>query len=171
MRITQLSIVFLLLSVISSEVNSQQISRSVISVLGKGAVSDSYIINQTAGEAIACTYVNSEHILTQGFQQPSLISFLDPEDTDLFDAIDVYPNPVTHQSNHLLTLTFRIDDLPDYYVEIYDSQGKRVYYNEFEGLYSQDITIDMAGYRQSLYFVHVFSKNRQMDRYFKIEKF
>lgn len=157
----------------SAGVKCQQISRSVISILGKGTSTDRYYLNQTAGESFTGTsdYGFRLEVLTQGFQQPTLIDIRNPNGDDRYDAIDVYPNPVTRSSHYQLTVSFRINELLDYIVEIYDTQGRRVYYDELKGLYSQEINLDLSEFRQSIYFVHVFSENRKMDRFFKIEKF
>ena len=151
--------------------SSQILSRSVVSVGGMEAKGEKFMVSQTVGETFSGTYFANFRFLTQGFQQPLLINHRAPDDENPYDAIDVYPNPVTRSTQYVLTVSFRINELSDYIIEIFDTQGKRHFYDELSGLYSTDVKINLAEFRQSIYFVHVYSVNRRMDRYFKIEKF
>lgn len=168
---TRLFVLILTLILYTSAGISQAVSRSVVCAGGTQTIGENYTVSQTIGETFAHTFFANFRFTTQGFQQPTLINFKSPDEEDPYDAIDVYPNPVTRSTQFVLTVSFRINELSDYVVEIFDTQGKRLYFDELNGLYSQDIKIDLADFRQSIYFVHVYSVNRRMDRYFKIEKF
>ena len=154
----------------SAGTQSQSISRSVISILGKETTDSHMLVNHTAGEAFAGTVYANFRYLTQGFQQPDLLDFNDTENEG-FDAIDVYPNPVNINSNYTLTVSFRINIISDYVIKIYDTRGSQLYFDELNGLVSSDIKIDMARFRQGIYFVHVYSRQMRMNRFFKIERF
>ncbi len=150
---------------------AQSLSRSVIATAGSNAQNGGYYLNQTFGEAFPGTDFANFHFITQGFQQPTLINKSGYQPSELFDAIDVYPNPVSSHVNDLLTVSFRINELTHYYINVYDVRGARIMQKSYENMSSQDIKLDFSNSGQGIYFVHVYSSNRKMDRHFKIEKF
>ncbi len=145
---------------------AQSISRSVTSITGSAVAENGYSLSYTAGEAVSSTLFANMHFLTQGFQQPSLINKDPSTPPDLFDAVDVFPNPVAGE----LTISFRIRELTTYHVNVYDARGRLLIAKKYEKLTSQDKHLDFSGFSKGLYFVHVYSSIRKMDRVFKIEK-
>ena len=150
---------------------AQTLSRSLIAITGTEIKNSGYYLNQSIGEAFTGTDFANFHFITQGFQQPSLINKGGPVPRGSFDAIDVYPNPVSEHVNNLLTVSFRIKELTHYFIDVYDVRGARIMHRSLKNLSSQDIKLDFSSSGQGIYFVHVYSANRKMDRHFKIEKF
>ncbi len=144
---------------------AQSISRAVITIAGTTSTESGRYISWSAGEPVVSTGFANMHFLTQGFQQPSLINpgLSLPED---IDAVDVFPNPVARE----LTVSFRIRELTTYFVNIYDVTGRLLLAKKFENLSSQDKYLDFSAFSKGLFFVHVYSSERKMDRVFKIEK-
>lgn len=165
------SIIALAGALFSGMAYGQTLSRSTIAIMGEHLQEGSYYLNQTIGEAVAGTDKANFHFLTQGYQQPSLINKRDPDGPVTLDAIDVYPNPVSSQVMDLLTVSFHIKELTHYYIDLYDVRGTRLLHNSYKDLTSQDIKLDLSKFGQGIYFVHVYSSNLKMNRYFKIEKF
>ena len=149
---------------------SQTLSRSVISVLGESTKNSEHYMSQTLGQAVSGTSFANFHYLTQGFQQPTLLSKDNTRPSSILDAIDVYPNPVTAENDFKLTISFLVRELDDYTVSIYDPRGRMLMNKKIESIVSGDFWIDMSVYEQGLYFIHVLSINKKMNRVFKIEK-
>jgi len=154
-----------------TNVMAQSLSRSVIGSAGAPAENEGYYLNQTLGEAFPGTDFANFHFISQGFQQPSLISKRGATPPESIDAIDVYPNPISQFVDDLLTVSFRIKELTHYYIDVYDVRGARTMHYSLKNMSSQDIQLDFSNSGQGIYFVHVYSANRKMDRHFKIEKF
>ncbi len=155
-----------LLTFLCSFSGAQSVSRMVTSVSGTSVAENGYSLSSTVGEAVITTIFGNRHFLTQGFQQPVLIN-TDPSFTDdSFDAVDVFPNPVAS----LLTVSFRIRELTTYFVNVYDASGRLLIARKYENMTSQDKYLDFSNFTKGLYFIHVYSSIRKMDRVFKIEK-
>jgi hypothetical protein len=164
-------IICILIFMVNLDARSQSVDRMVIGSGGTFMTEEGHYLNQTVGEAFSGTFFANFHFLTQGFQQPTLINRNLPSFPGSLDAIDVYPNPVSEHVNNKLTVSFRIEDLTHYYIDIFDVNGARLFRQSYKNMTSQDIEIDFSRYGQGIYFVHVYSSNMKMDRHFKIEKF
>jgi hypothetical protein len=164
-------IALIMLFITPANLCAQSLNRSLIATGGTGFGNSGYYLNQSIGEAFTGTAFANFHFITQGFQQPSLINKSGPAPTESMDAIDVYPNPVSEYVNNLLTVSFRIKELTHYFIDVYDVRGARIMHYSLENISSQDIKLDFSNSGQGIYFVHVYSSNRKMDRHFKIEKF
>lgn len=164
-------ILSLAIMLISLNTMAQSVDRMVIGSGGTYMTEKGYYLNQTIGEAFSGTFFANFHFLTQGFQQPTLINENLPAFPGSLDAIDVYPNPVSEHVSNLLTVSFLIEDLTHYYIEIYDVHGARLFHQSYKNMTSQDIKLDFNRFGQGIYFIHVYSANMKMDRHFKIEKF
>ncbi len=149
---------------------AQTISRSTVSILGESFEDNGFYLSHTVGQAISGTSFANFHYLTQGFQQPTLISEGNTSQSGLLDAIDVYPNPVTADNEFKLTISFLVRELDDYTVSIYDPRGRLLMNKKVNSIVSGDFWIDMSIYEQGIYFIHVLSMNKKMNRVFKIEK-
>jgi hypothetical protein len=154
------------------QLDAQSLGRFAITTAGNISENGGYYLNHTVGEAFTGTEFANFHFLTQGYQQPSLINQNDPPSyRESLDAIDVYPNPVSSQVDDLLTVSFRVKELTHYFINVYDVRGSRIMNYSLENMSSQDVQLDFSSFGQGIYFVHVYSSNRKMDRHFKIEKF
>ncbi len=69
-----------------------------------------------------------------------------------------------------LTVSFRIRELTTYFVDVYDMTGRLLIAKKYEKLISQDKYLDFSSFSKGMFFVHVYSSERKMDRVFKIEK-
>jgi hypothetical protein len=155
------------LSLMCSYSGAQIISRALTSVTGGSSEAGGYYLSWSVGEAVDSTIFGNMRFLTQGFQQPSLINLDNSDPDDPFDAVDVFPNPVSD----LLTVSFRIRELNNYYVNVYDVTGRLLISKKYKNLTSSDKYLDFSYFNKGLYLVHVFSSSiRKMDRVFKIEK-
>ena len=118
------------------------------------------------GRPLSSTIFGNMHFLTQGFQQPSLINKSQTTTEDPFDAVDVFPNPVADE----LTVSFRIRELTTYFVQVFDARGRLLISRKYDDLTSQDKYLNFSAFTKGMYFIHVYSSIRKMDRVFKIEK-
>jgi len=135
-------------------------------VSGTSVEVNGYYFSYTLGEPVVSTVFGNMHFLSQGFQQPALINDDPSNPDDSFDAVDVFPNPVSER----LTVSFRIRELNTYFIEISDLSGRLLVRKKLTDLVSQDVTFDFSSFAEGMYLVHVFSSVRKMDRVFKIEK-
>ena len=155
-----------LLTFLCSVSGAQSISRSLTSVTGTTSAANGFYLSYSVGEAVNTSLFGNRHFLTQGFQQPSLINTDSSSPDDQFDAVDVFPNPVEEE----LTVSFRIRILTTYFVDVFDMSGRLLMAKKYEKLTSQDKYLDLSNFSKGMYFVHVYSSIRKMDRVFKIEK-
>jgi len=159
-------ILAILLTFLCSVSGAQSLSRSLISITGTTSGENGYYLSYSVGEAVNSRLFGNMHFLTQGFQQPTLINSDPSTPDDRFDAVDVFPNPVDNE----LTVSFRIRELTTYHVNVYDISGRLLLSKKYEKLTSQDKYLDFSQFSKGMYFVHVYSSIRKMDRVFKIEK-
>ena len=97
----------LCLMLLSSGLNAQSISRSVISTAGESSQGKSITLDWTLGEMATSTLTHDAGLLTEGFQQPSIqVELIAPAElpvpvhgeTAHFEALEInaYPNPVSY---------------------------------------------------------------------------
>jgi len=83
------------------------------------------------------------------------------------DILNIYPNPVSQQLS--FELTKDLESLVE--VEIYDINGKRVYYNEAERIFTNEqITIDVSSFKSGLYNLRIIAHDKKYNRKFIIQK-
>jgi len=156
-----------LLLLITLQASSQSLVRSVISVTGNTSVENNGIMSYSVGEAVTGSLFTSSNILTQGFQQPSLRNSFDEEAAKLaINAVEVFPNPVIDN----LTILFNIRYNKILYADLFSSRGTVIINAKYSITESGSITIEMGKYPSGLYVIHLYSKDKQIDRVFKIEK-
>lgn len=156
-----------LLLLITLHVSSQSIVRSVISVTGNTTSDSKGLLSYSVGEAITGCFFNPTNGLTQGFQQPSLINFFDIEAAGLaINAVEAFPNPVIND----ITLLFNLRNPKVLHVDIVSSQGIPISSAQYIVSEAGSIFIEMNGLPPGFYFLHAYSKDKLIDRVFKIEK-
>lgn len=143
---------------------AQQLQRAVVSLDGNCSTVSGYSISATVGQASYTTGSSSNYFITQGFQQPSLITIHEPS---YQDAADAYPNPVGDE----LTVKFYVNRVKKYTVEIFSVMGNLVHTENFYNLEGiEKHYIDFSGIPRGLYIIHIFSDNKIVNRVIKIEK-
>ncbi len=156
-----------LLLLINLHSSSQSLIRSVITVTGNSSVENNGAMTYSVGEAITGSLINTENAITQGFQQPSLRNFYDEEAAKLaINAVEVFPNPVIDK----LTILFNIRYDKILYANLFSSRGTVNINTQYTISESGSIVIEMGKYPAGLYVIHLYSKDKQIDRVFKIEK-
>jgi len=156
-----------LLLLINLHSSSQSLIRSVITVTGSTSVENNGIMTYSVGEAITGSLINTENAITQGFQQPSLRNFYDEEAAKLaINAVEVFPNPVINN----LTILFNIRTDKVLFANLFSSRGVENINTQYKISESGSIVIEMGKYPAGLYVLHLYSKDKQIDRVFKIEK-
>jgi hypothetical protein len=159
---------FFILLMIFSGTNcfAQQLSSQVLLPAAGVAVSGQINYSQSIGETAVEIFSTSDHILTQGFQQPGIT---DPnETTHVGTGVEVYPNP----AKDFIRIKLYGNEARKFRIELLNITGKvytsvkldfitKYYYvQEFE------ITDLMIG----VYLVSVKSEDGLINRAFKIEK-
>lgn len=140
---------------------------SVLSPLGGSYESSAIRLDWTLGETFINTGVNENMMLTQGFQQPSIIVKELPSSIVRSASnakINIAPNPVTSM------LTVRIDgkDQEQNNVQILDIFGRVVY--KGQPTTSKTILLNLAGFQQGSYFLQVLDLSGQPVKTFKVIK-
>ncbi len=143
---------------------AQQLQRTVVSASGNSSTVSGYSLSATVGQAVYTTGVSGNYFITQGFQQPSLIIITEPS---YQDAADAYPNPVGDE----LTIKFYVNKVKKYTVEIFSVMGNLVHTENFYSLEGiEKRYIDFSEIPRGVYFIHIFSDNKIVNRIIKIEK-
>lgn len=150
-------------------VHAQKIPRKLVALGGNSHASENYYFSWSVGEAIVGTAPQGTHILTQGFQQPSLI-LKEPHPKPEIDEVRVFPNPVNDRVE--LTVKFDVKHLRSYRIEVISIEGRVMLIKDIEFNESMfwEEKISFTGYSQGLYLIHVYSSDRRIDKLFKIEK-
>lgn len=159
-----LSAVALVLSVLDA--HSQQLSHQVLvpgaGVVLAGGVSYSQTIGETAVEIIG----NSEHVLTQGFQQPRLKITMGTQPQG--EGVRVYPNPAIDYVNiEMFGETSR-----EYTISIINITGQKIFMENIllTGTHWYIKEMPLHNLAKGFYFIRVTSKDALIHRSFKIEK-
>ncbi|HKK43446.1 MAG TPA: T9SS type A sorting domain-containing protein [Bacteroidales bacterium] len=144
----------------------QSLSHQVLAPAAGQAVHDNLNYSQTIGQTAVEIAENAGFVLTQGFQQPLIIT---REDTSLKgNGVDVYPNPATDFINVKLfgdvARNFRIE-----LINITGTIIKSVKINFVTDYYYIE-QIPVSDIKIGFYFVRVISEDKLILRTFKIEK-
>ncbi|MFP4059357.1 MAG: T9SS type A sorting domain-containing protein [Bacteroidales bacterium] len=123
-----------------------------------------YNISFSIGQPAVSTFETDENILTQGFQQPSLV-----EIPPLEDAIVVRPNPVIRFAE----LVIDVGNVTEFHAELYSLAGNKImvwHLRNLEVNTVEIIPIDLHKVAAGIYILHVFSNYNVINHHFKIEK-
>lgn len=122
-----------------------------------------YSLSYSVGELSVTTLSGGDYFLTQGFQQPdSVFTIIGGPQT-----IEAFPNPVSTN----LTINIFIEESPEFWVEIYNIKGSKVYQEKYTGVYyGSRKKIDFQEFPKGLYFVKIYSTNGKSMEKFKIVK-
>lgn len=160
---------FLFLSTVGGY--SQKLSHQVlVPAAGLTTIGDiSY--QQTIGETAVETFILSPYVLTQGFQQPSVLGE-DEKPDPTGSGITVRPNPVTSDRENKLFVKIDCLETRSYIIRIYNFAGSVVYSWHSDTMldYEYNHEVNMEYYSRGIYFVWVTSTDGEVDLSFKIEK-
>ena len=146
----------------------QSLSPAVVSSAGDYAANENLQISWTVGEPVVETFHSGDLFLTQGFQQPVIITGPDVINEDeLLREIKTYPNPVTNR----LILAVKFDNSINLTFEIFDLTGKKLWIRQQRDMpAAYDFTIDMTGFQKGMYLLKVRSDDRKFNTIIKILK-
>lgn len=152
---------------IAGFLQAQTAERSVISSSGGSYSGPALQVDYTIGEMVISTVNNSGNILTQGFQQPGLITTKIEDISDVNMDISFYPNPCTDQLN----IRFNEPDELILKAELFDVTGKRILAKEFDvaSRIPATISFDLANVATGAYYMRISSDSKQVAN-FKVIK-
>ena len=153
-RQCQLIIFYILLT---SSVNCQSISHSVIASLGSSYDNNFEIVQSTVGEAVIETfYDNSYYFVTQGFQQPGLRTARFKYSSN---SVDFFPNPVVHN----LLVVFNYTELTEYRIRLYSVIGIFIEEYNISGAFEgYKMEIDFSRFPQGIYMLMIYSQTNNL---------
>ena len=123
-------------------------------------------ISWTLGELAVATLTNGNLVLTQGFQQPFDID-VGILENEVNWGISVYPNPVGSE----LRVRFDIETAGDFLMEIQDVTGRIVSQQQYRQVNPGDIIqVNTATYTAGIYFLKVFTADRQQVQVTSLRK-
>ena len=141
---------------------SHQVLVPVAGIISTGTVNYS----QTIGEPVVEIIGGSDYILTQGFQQPSMLpaSEIAPEG----NGVDVFPNPATDY----IKIKFYGDEARKFQVDILTLTGtiistETINFND-KYFYTREINVER--FVKGIYFIRIVSQDGLIKRTFKIDK-
>ena len=118
----------------------------VIANSGEFFSNPNHSLSWTLGECVTETFTAIGNTLTQGFQQSLYVVTSIDELTIEGNTVSVYPNPVSDLIN--ISVKTGNSILKPYKIELFDSQGKILYLNQFN---SDLIQLDMSKYSGGFY--------------------
>ena len=141
----------------------QSIDQQVIGFYGNfSSNSAGTTLSSTAGEVITTTATSATAILTQGFQQPVIITSLQSTKTTDNKEIKVYPNPSSHQ------ITIEKKGTETVYVELIDLLGQIISVHQ---LSQKSSSINLEKLASGTYFLKIMDKDKEQTvQTFKIQK-
>lgn len=162
---TKLTLLFCLLIGITSALQAQSLTPSVISSAGNTNVTNGISLEWTLGEtAIQSSEKNSE-IYNEGFHQPILVEKLNDENPNESYSISVAPNPV----NSVLFINISSEEDTRLMLQLINMDGQ-VLYSEDASSFNYSNELDMSRYENGLYILKIYSKENKLNKAFKISK-
>ncbi len=157
----------LILLILLSTANgfSQQLSHQVLVPAAGLATTSNLNYSQTIGET-SVEILSSGFILTQGFQQPGMLTIYNTQPPGT--GVEVYPNPATDN----ITIKLFGEIARNFRVEVINMTGTiiRSMTLEFITRYNIEQNIDISALTLGIYLVRVTSSDSKISRTFKIEK-
>ena len=152
--------------VVTLAIQAQELTRSVIAVDG-GEVRNSHLtLNWTLGQTATETVSADGMILTQGFQQPTLvIERQTPSTVSPGFDVDIYPNPATSEINEQP----RAELETKYEVIITDVTGQVLTTIRSDSSLG-NTTVNVAQYPGGTYFITVISEADRAPATYKLIK-
>jgi len=136
--------------------------QEVISSAGDFHSTGTHSVSWTLGEPVIDTWSASGTVLTQGFQQPILVSVSIYENPDLNYAINAFPNP----TSDFLNLEVSSGNLNSMWYYLFDVTGKLL---DSRQIVSEHTEIVFSHLPAASYFVKILENNNELKT-FKIIK-
>lgn len=156
--------VFLLYGLLA---DAQSISRFAIVPYGDFSSNSNVSLSSTLGEVMIKTFTSETLILTQGFQQPLIISDVGITMVEDGRGIRTYPNPVLNELQIEITLNVPEDLI----FEVFDVIGNRILLKKYD--YpgnSFDYKMDMSGIETGIYILRIYSTDKSFIKSIKLQK-
>lgn len=150
----------ILLVCFSVAANAQTVSPNVFSSAGAFSTSSTNSLSYTIGEPMITTLSSSSVILTQGFQQPSLlnvdaVNYINGEKYDIV----VYPNP----TEGLINVSVKAINGKNISLRVFDVLGRDIYATANVLSNGEYFTVlDFASFAQGIYFLSVYSEGQKI---------
>lgn len=151
-------VILLFLLAISIGISAQNLSRTVIGSSGNTS-NQSPQLEWTLGETIVNLYSTNQNVLSQGFQQGSLV-ITAIEDVAPNIEINVYPNPAVS------SIFVEYDNAIKLKGRLYSMTGSHILNKEFNG---GKETIDLSKLQSGMYLLQIFDETH-IVKTFKIQK-
>ncbi|MBU0486469.1 MAG: T9SS type A sorting domain-containing protein [Bacteroidetes bacterium] len=146
----------------AANVQSQSLDREVVASSGSYDSTSAGSISWTLGEPVIDTYTGVDYSLTQGFQQPDLLSVSVFELPETGEGFSIFPNPVKD------LLTLKCDQPKVFMVGLFDVNGKLLVREETTP--GSDLTINLKPFAQAGYFLNIYNADNKLVKSFKLIK-
>jgi hypothetical protein len=132
--------------------------RQVVAASGGSGKNEETVIEWTLGEPVIANLSADSIILTQGFQQPSLVVTAIKTTDGLPYTVEAYPNP----TENLLLIELDNTEVRDFQYLLYDINGKVLEQKKLES----DITaINMDNYPAGVYLLKVIQLEKEIKTF------
>lgn len=157
---------YLLLMLLCPWAAGQSLGTKLMGTTGDFKSNNGYSLSYSVGELSVSTSPGETYFFTQGFQQPDTMVSRRPPGSGP-QAIEVFPNPF--QTN--LYVNIFIDESPEFWIEVYNLKGSKVYQEKYTDIYygSQRI-LNGQSLPKGLYFIKIYSTNGKKIEKFKLVK-
>lgn len=142
----------------------QTVKPEIITTSGDFFVNANSSLSWSIGECITETFITTNAILTQGFQQSHYIITRIDDFASGAMIINVFPNPASDFID--VEIENRNNDQA-YTLKLFDLQGRELFSNELNTNKSQ---LNLRQYIKGVYFLMILDRNNSFIRYYKIEK-
>lgn len=152
---------------ITTQLTAQpSIERQVVASTGGTWSNGSFNLDYTVGDFVVTTINNTTNYLTQGFQQPTVLTISIKEHPKSNMDISVYPNPSTDYLNIKI-----INTSGNISIVLFDVTGQRMFTKEYSNASAELFTtIDMKHYATGTYYLRIINSDNT-DEIFRIIKF
>lgn len=166
-KITAIVTVYLL-TITTTSLAQNQVSKSVFASAGDAIKSGDYFVQWTIGEPITYLDVGGDKRAFHGFHIFLGDKSVKVEDISELDAkVAIFPNPV---SNNELMVEFR-DWTGQVKLSIFDMQGRVLYQKELNHIINETYPIDVSFITEGMYILSLQEKDKQaVTRKFTISK-
>lgn len=141
---------------------SIQAQQQVLTSSGSLASTENGSLSWTVGEMMTSSWIQSEVMLTQGFQQ-SQLRVTNIFETDGLKGIQVYPNPV----KDLLNLRNDSPEVKTMIIKLIDMNGRIL---EAKDIHTDEYQIDFSKYAAGSYILEVIDTEHEIMGTYKILK-
>ena len=157
-----LSVIFCIIGTAVAICSHKVYGQEIISSAGDFHSSGTHSVSWTLGEPVIDTWSGSGTVLTQGFQQPILVSVSIYENPDLNYAINAFPNP----TSDFLNLEISGSNFVSTWYYLFDVTGKLL---DSRQIVSEHTEIMFSHLPVATYYVKIVENSKELKT-FKIVK-